>query len=33
MGVGVGVAGWLRYRSKRARIEAQLLSSAPTHSH
>ena len=25
MGVGVGVAGWLRYRSKRARIVAWVL--------
>ena len=31
--LGVGVARWLRYRSKRARIEAQLLSPAPTHGH
>ena len=30
LGVGTGVAGWLRYRRKRARIGAQVLSPAPT---
>ena len=33
LGVGVGVAGWLRYRSKRVRIEAQLPEPAPTLGH
>ena len=31
--LGVGVAGWLRYRSKRARTEAHLPSPASTHGH
>ena len=31
--VPLGVARWLRHRSKHARIEAQLLSPAPTHGH